>query len=118
MEVNLQPIAYNSLLIGLDSILGENEMKVSFAEKAKTEALSTMKVLSYNLWNFNKDYHERMNKIATFIKTSDPDIIGLQEVRISNWYRDLSVRYLTIQGISGQEKSFWLSSRRLDISAS
>lgn len=47
--------------------------------------ISTLTVLSYNLWNFNKKYHQRMKDVVDFIRDVKPDIISLQEVRLSNW---------------------------------
>lgn len=44
-----------------------------------------LKIMSYNLWNFEKGYDARMNKVVQQIKTVNPDVLAVQEVRYSNW---------------------------------
>lgn len=48
------------------------------------EPPNTLKVVSYNIWNFEKPYHKRMDMIAHQLSELNPHIIGLQEVRLSD----------------------------------
>jgi len=40
-----------------------------------------MKVMSYNIWNFNSDWETRKQLIVNTVKQYQPDIIGFQEIR-------------------------------------
>jgi endonuclease/exonuclease/phosphatase family metal-dependent hydrolase len=40
-----------------------------------------MKILSYNIWNNDRDFTPRLELLAKTIREIDPDIIALQEVR-------------------------------------
>ncbi len=40
-----------------------------------------LKIMSYNIWNYNEPWAERRKMIVDCILEEDPDIIGLQEIR-------------------------------------
>ena len=40
-----------------------------------------LKIMSYNIWNYNEPWEERRKLIVDTILEVDPDIIGLQEIR-------------------------------------
>jgi len=44
-----------------------------------------LKILTYNIWNLNEPYYVRLNLLVDKIKTLNPDIIALQEVRLTNY---------------------------------
>jgi endonuclease/exonuclease/phosphatase family metal-dependent hydrolase len=41
-----------------------------------------LRVMSYNLWNFNRDWFERCNQISRIIRDASPDVLLMQELRI------------------------------------
>jgi endonuclease/exonuclease/phosphatase family metal-dependent hydrolase len=46
------------------------------------------KILSFNTWNLNGDYHSRMKMLDEHIRRADPDVICLQEISLEQ--RDLA----------------------------
>ena len=63
-------------------ILKNNDLEI--IEEMETDT-HTIRILTYNVWNFNKPYKKRMEKLKKQIEEIDPDIIGFQEVRYSNY---------------------------------
>jgi endonuclease/exonuclease/phosphatase family metal-dependent hydrolase len=47
--------------------------------------VNTFRVVTYNLWNFNTPYFERLELIINILRELNADIIGLQEVKYSNF---------------------------------
>lgn len=45
------------------------------------------KILSFNVWNLNDPWNERLDMVARQISSSGADIVGLQEVRYK-WEKD------------------------------
>ena len=41
----------------------------------------TVKIMTYNIWNYNDPWPERRKLIVEAILNEDPDIVGLQEIR-------------------------------------
>eukprot|EP01129_Flabellula_baltica_P000023 TRINITY_DN10022_c0_g1_i1.p1 TRINITY_DN10022_c0_g1~~TRINITY_DN10022_c0_g1_i1.p1 ORF type:complete len:428 (+),score=79.68 TRINITY_DN10022_c0_g1_i1:3-1286(+) len=62
-------------IIKIEDIDGDNSEEVDHS----------IRIMSYNVWNLNKPYEYRMGKLIKQIKEIDPDIIGFQEVRFSNY---------------------------------
>lgn len=48
-----------------------------------------LKIMSYNIWNYNDPWPERRKMIVENILEVDPDIIGLQEIRDDRKYNSL-----------------------------
>jgi len=46
-----------------------------------TSSIEPLNIMSYNMWNLELPYKERMNSATKQIEKSQPDIVGLQEVR-------------------------------------
>jgi hypothetical protein len=46
---------------------------------------NTLRVVTYNLWNFNAPYFERLELMINILRELNADIIGLQEVKYSNF---------------------------------
>jgi endonuclease/exonuclease/phosphatase family metal-dependent hydrolase len=40
-----------------------------------------LKIMSYNIWNYNEPWEDRRRMIVDTILEADPDIVGLQEIR-------------------------------------
>jgi len=45
-----------------------------------------LKIMSYNIWNYNEPWVERRKLIVDTILEADPDIVGLQEIRDDRKY--------------------------------
>lgn len=59
------------------------QLDVSGIYEATSEP--TLKIVSYNIWNLEKPYETRMQMIAHQLIQLNPHIIGLQEVRLTNY---------------------------------
>jgi endonuclease/exonuclease/phosphatase family metal-dependent hydrolase len=46
---------------------------------------NSIRVITYNLWNFNAPYFERLELIIKFLRELNADIVGLQEVKYTNF---------------------------------
>ncbi len=49
----------------------------------------TVKIMTYNIWNYNDPWPERRRLIVDTILKEDPDIIGLQEIRDDRRYNSI-----------------------------
>jgi hypothetical protein len=56
----------------------------SYTIQHKNES-SVFRVLTYNLWNFNTPYFERLELITKNIRDLNADLVGLQEVKYTNF---------------------------------
>ena len=45
---------------------------------------TSLKIVSYNIWNTVKDFDKRLKLLSKVIKDSSPDVVALQEVRDSD----------------------------------
>jgi endonuclease/exonuclease/phosphatase family metal-dependent hydrolase len=48
-----------------------------------------LKIMSYNIWNYNEPWRERRKIIVEGILEADPDIVGLQEIRDDRRYNPI-----------------------------
>jgi len=53
-----------------------------YFKKTVSEERVVLKVATYNIWNINPPYDERLGRIVEYIRSLQPDIIGLQEIRM------------------------------------
>eukprot|EP01125_Pyxidicula_operculata_P000761 TRINITY_DN10691_c0_g1_i1.p1 TRINITY_DN10691_c0_g1~~TRINITY_DN10691_c0_g1_i1.p1 ORF type:complete len:433 (-),score=75.36 TRINITY_DN10691_c0_g1_i1:194-1492(-) len=76
----------STLSVDFDSnlIVGNHLHHTRKNQELNVQNSSMISVMSFNIWNLNPPYIERINKIVQLIKKHSPDIIGFQEVRISN----------------------------------
>eukprot|EP01133_Synstelium_polycarpum_P014345 gene14345-16926_t len=57
------------------------------------------KMLTYNLWNYNRPWRTRRNLIVDIIDEQDPDVIALQEVRYSAWDGESETNHPRLKGL-------------------
>jgi len=100
----------------------ETSMDSSFLSPTPIEVNNQLRVMTYNVWNKESGaavpWGDRINRLADNIRKSDPDLIGLQEVRHyyasgQNLLTDLLLVYLVINGYSVQLKRIQLTKRVL-----
>ena len=48
---------------------------------ARERSNGTLKIMTYNIWNFNPDWKQRLVRITDEVKEAKPDIVAFQEVR-------------------------------------
>eukprot|EP01127_Copromyxa_protea_P021278 TRINITY_DN7278_c0_g1_i1.p1 TRINITY_DN7278_c0_g1~~TRINITY_DN7278_c0_g1_i1.p1 ORF type:complete len:504 (+),score=87.07 TRINITY_DN7278_c0_g1_i1:32-1543(+) len=78
----------NAKIFSFESMADATELRTAQRvphNSESTDSTGTLKVLSYNVWNFNENYQERMEKVVKRIKENSPDVVCLQEVRITDW---------------------------------
>eukprot|EP01130_Rhizamoeba_saxonica_P014107 TRINITY_DN6115_c0_g1_i1.p1 TRINITY_DN6115_c0_g1~~TRINITY_DN6115_c0_g1_i1.p1 ORF type:complete len:455 (+),score=83.77 TRINITY_DN6115_c0_g1_i1:94-1365(+) len=62
-----------------DSIFVEDERESTHKE------YDTVRVLTYNVWNLNLPYHQRISNLLEQVNKVNPDIIAFQEVRYTTY---------------------------------
>ncbi|EGG22662.1 hypothetical protein DFA_04792 [Cavenderia fasciculata] len=70
--------------------------------KVVKQLQDTFKLMTYNIWNYNKPWRIRSKLITDIIKDHQPDVIALQELRYSKWDGE---HYKESPKLMGQERN-------------
>lgn len=50
--------------------------------------MSRVRILDLNIWNYNKPWPERRDRIVDLILDTQPDVVALQEIQYRDWTID------------------------------